>query len=76
MAGTGVCTPEVEIEVLQSVFHLPIEQAAKRLGMCVTVLKRICRSHGIARWPYRKVGLRYQEQVPFETPFLQTRGAD
>ena len=28
---------------------------AKRLGICVTVLKARCREFGIHRWPYRKV---------------------
>ena len=46
---------DIDVEVLKSVYDMPIEQAAKQLGVCVTVLKRICRKKGISRWPYRKV---------------------
>jgi len=38
-----------------SCFHLPINDAAKQLGTCVTVLKKQCRRHGVKRWPYRKL---------------------
>ena len=34
---------------------MPIEQAAKQLSVSATLLKKICRQNGIARWPYRKV---------------------
>ena len=37
-------------------FHLPINAAAKELGICPTVLKKICRRNGMRRWPHRKVG--------------------
>ncbi|KAI3411581.1 RWP-RK domain-containing protein [Psidium guajava] len=36
-------------------FHLPIEKASKRLRLCPTVVKKICRKGGVGRWPYRKV---------------------
>jgi len=46
---------DIDVKILRSVYNMPIEQAAKQLGVCVTVLKRICRRKGIARWPYRKL---------------------
>ena len=41
--------------VIQTHFHMPIVEAAKRMGICQTSLKRLCRLHGIRRWPYRQV---------------------
>ena len=34
---------------------MPSEEAAKKLGVGLTVLKRICRKFGVPRWPYRKL---------------------
>ncbi len=36
------------------VFNLPIEEAAKHLGIGQTMLKHYCRKFQIPRWPYRK----------------------
>jgi len=36
-------------------FYFPINEAAKRLDICPTVLKKICRRHGLRRWPHRKL---------------------
>lgn len=40
---------------VQQHFHKPIKEAARDLGMCTTVLKKICRKNGVQRWPYRKL---------------------
>jgi len=47
--------PSVAREDLTAHFHLPISDAARRLNICTTVMKKICRQHGISRWPQRKV---------------------
>lgn len=46
---------ETSIQTLAQYFHLPITKAAEELGICPTVLKKICRKHGIPRWPHRKL---------------------
>eukprot|EP00698_Gefionella_okellyi_P003158 TRINITY_DN12954_c0_g1_i1.p1 TRINITY_DN12954_c0_g1~~TRINITY_DN12954_c0_g1_i1.p1 ORF type:complete len:243 (+),score=31.88 TRINITY_DN12954_c0_g1_i1:71-799(+) len=45
----------VDLETVKSLWHLPIETAAKQLGVCTTILKRCCRVNGIKRWPYRQL---------------------
>jgi DNA-binding MurR/RpiR family transcriptional regulator len=36
-------------------FHLPIQQAAKELGMSKSALQKRCRKIGVKQWPYRKI---------------------
>lgn len=55
------------MEELQENFHLPINEVACKLGVCVTVLKQQCRELGIIRWPYRKVR---EEALPLHLPML------
>lgn len=40
---------------LKLYFKYPLYVAAKRSGKCTTTLKYMCRSIGIARWPFRKL---------------------
>jgi hypothetical protein len=37
------------------VYDYPINMAAQKLGVGVTVLKKYCRKFQIPRWPYRKL---------------------
>lgn len=45
----------ISFDELSKFFHLPINQVAKELGICATILKKICRRNGIPRWPHRKI---------------------
>ena len=46
---------DVAKEAIQSKFHLPLSVASTQLGVSQSYLKRLCRTHGIPRWPFRQV---------------------
>lgn len=52
----------LSFRLLSQYFHLPIDAASKELNVCPTVLKKICRLHGLPRWPHRKVINGYSRQ--------------
>ena len=59
-AGMGTHTDadlkiNTSITELVNYFDLPINAAAAALKICPTVLKKICRRHGLQRWPNRKL---------------------
>jgi len=43
----------VTMEILDTVFHMPLYKACNALGVCATALKRTCRKLGVQKWPYR-----------------------
>ncbi|OIT28604.1 protein rkd2 [Nicotiana attenuata] len=42
-------------ETISKYFYMPITQAAKKLNIGLTLLKKRCRELGIRRWPHRKL---------------------
>lgn len=40
---------------VQAYFGYGLRDAAQRLNICPTTLKRACRRHGIQRWPRRQI---------------------
>lgn len=55
--GTGpkLFSKYVTRELLQGQFHLPMEEAGRSWGVSTTIVKRVCRTFGIERWPYRQI---------------------
>ncbi|KAG8391363.1 hypothetical protein BUALT_Bualt01G0180000 [Buddleja alternifolia] len=48
-------TRKLKLKDFKGYFHLPIEDAARKMNICPTVMKKICRRNGVLRWPYRKI---------------------
>lgn len=55
--GTGpkLFSKHVTRKLLQEQFHRPLEEAGKLWGVSTTIIKRVCRTHDIERWPYRQI---------------------
>ena len=47
--------PELTPETLRSVFHLPIKEAATKVGYGLTRFKEVCRKLGVGNWPSRQI---------------------
>ena len=45
----------MNLDELSQYFHLPINEVSQQLGVCTTVLKKMCRNNGLERWPHRKI---------------------
>jgi len=44
----------VSYEALEELFHLPLKDAAREIGLCTTTFKKACRRFGLEQWPFRK----------------------
>ena len=49
--------PQITLNDLRERFDRPLADVASEFGVCLTYIKRLCRSYEIKRWPYRKVNV-------------------
>lgn len=50
----GRYTSDITLEEMEKYYHLPAYEAARRMGIGLTILKRLCRKFGVQRWPYQR----------------------
>mmetsp|Transcript_10835 Transcript_10835/g.26269 ORF Transcript_10835/g.26269 Transcript_10835/m.26269 type:complete len:219 (-) Transcript_10835:223-879(-) len=73
-AEPGPLTRRVHVnyETLEGLFHLPLKDAARELGLCPTTFKKACRSLNVAQWPSREA----HSRTLFARRDSQTDGVD
>lgn len=54
MTKHGRYTSDITLEEMEGYYHLPAYEAARRMGIGLTILKRLCRKFGVKRWPYQR----------------------
>lgn len=51
----GARAPILSEQDLREHFNMPLNEVAKKFGMCTTALKKLCRKYGVMQWPHRKL---------------------
>lgn len=46
---------DLTLNELRPHFNKPMAVVAKELGVCITLMKKICRRNGLIRWPHRRI---------------------
>ncbi len=66
-------TANLTIHKCQSLFHLPVEQAANRLGVSRRTIARVMRAYGYRRWPFRALQARHRRHLDRGTAFIDAQ---
>ncbi|TDH71752.1 hypothetical protein CCR75_001094 [Bremia lactucae] len=57
--ATPKASRSITLDMLRPHFEKPLTEVAARFGVCMTLMKKICRKNGVPRWPHRQIrGLR------------------
>ena len=52
---TTIAPIQVTADVLRQHFAMPLNDAARHIGICATAIKRACRKMGIREWPFQRI---------------------
>ncbi|KAL4156578.1 hypothetical protein PRNP1_005608 [Phytophthora ramorum] len=70
----SLVTKHISIEELRDHFDRPIIDVAKDFGICITLMKKICRRNGIKRWPHRQIRSLSKSIASMEAAMLSAHG--
>uniref|UniRef100_M4B2P8 RWP-RK domain-containing protein n=1 Tax=Hyaloperonospora arabidopsidis (strain Emoy2) TaxID=559515 RepID=M4B2P8_HYAAE len=45
----------ITLDMLRPYFEKPLAEVANIFGICMTLMKKICRKNGVPRWPHRQI---------------------
>ncbi|KAH7463605.1 hypothetical protein PRIC1_006690 [Phytophthora ramorum] len=54
-SGGVINVKDLTLNELRPHFNKPMAVVAKELGVCITLMKKICRRNGLLRWPHRRI---------------------
>jgi SHAQKYF class myb-like DNA-binding protein len=72
----SLVTKQISIDELRAHFDRPIIDVAKDFGICITLMKKICRRNGIKRWPHRQIRSLSKSIASMEAAMLSAHGAE
>jgi hypothetical protein len=78
--GAGKVVPRryshLTVTDLEKLYNMPLAQAAKRLSVSPTMLKKICRGLGVKRWPHRQLSSIGKTIERLQDKLLSLRGTE
>jgi SHAQKYF class myb-like DNA-binding protein len=72
----SLVTKHISIDELREHFDRPIIDVAKDFGICITLMKKICRRNGIKRWPHRQIRSLSKSIASMEAAMLSSQGPE